>query len=73
MTLVWLKDTIERTVATYVEVLIGLLIAGWTDHIDWSFAKTAAVAAVPAALAVAKAALAELRPGTVSPASLTKP
>jgi hypothetical protein len=72
MNLAWLKDTVERTVATYLEVLFGLLIAGWTDHIDWSFGKSAAVSAVPAALAVMKAAFAELRSGTVSPASLTK-
>ena len=61
----WLKDTAERVVATYVEVLIGLLIVA--DAIDISVAKAAAVAALPAALAVLKAAIAT-RFDTNSPA-----
>lgn len=66
----WLVDTVERAVATYVEVFLGLLIAGWaTDKIDLSVLATAALAAVPTALAVLKAALADLKGGTVSPAS----
>ncbi|HEY1119905.1 MAG TPA: hypothetical protein VGE43_19475 [Acidimicrobiales bacterium] len=67
----WLIDTIERTVATYLEVLFGLLIAQWTtDKLDFTLLSTAALAAVPAALTVLKSAIAELRDGTVSPASL---
>lgn len=66
----WLIDTLERTLATYLEVLVGLLIAQWaSDKIDLTLLSTAALAAVPAALAVLKSAIAELRPGTVSPAS----
>lgn len=61
----WLRDTAERVVATYVEVLIGLLIVA--DAIDISVAKAAAVAALPAALAVLKAAIAT-RFDTNSPA-----
>lgn len=69
----WLIDTIERAVATYVEVFLGLLIAGWTtDKIDLSVLSTAAISAVPTALAVVKAALAEWKSGTISPASLAK-
>lgn len=69
----WLIDTIERAVATYVEVFLGLLIAGWTtDKIDLSVLSTAAISAVPTALAVVKAALAEWKGGTISPASLAK-
>lgn len=61
----WLKDTAERVIATYVEVLIGLLIVA--DAIDISVAKAAAVAALPAALTVLKAAIAT-RFDTNSPA-----
>jgi hypothetical protein len=69
----WIKDTVERALATYVEVLLGLLIAGWTtDKIDLSFLSSAALAAVPAGLAVIKAALASRATDTVSPASLVK-
>lgn len=71
MTKQWLYDTIERAVATYVEVFLGLLIASWTtDKVDLTLLSTAALAAVPTALAVLKAALADLKNGTVSPASL---
>lgn len=52
----WIRDTVERVVATYVEVLIGLLIVA--DSIDISAAKAAAIAALPAALTVLKAAIA---------------
>lgn len=52
----WIVDTVERVVATYVEVLIGLLIVA--DAIDISAAKAAAVAALPAALTVLKSAIA---------------
>lgn len=66
----WVVDTLERTVATYLEVLFGLLIAQWTtDKLDLSLLATAALAAVPAALTVLKSAVAELKGGTVSPAS----
>jgi hypothetical protein len=73
MNTVWLKDVAERTVATYAQAFIGLLLAGWTtDAVDLSLVQAAAVSAVPAALAVLKGALASKVPGTISPASLTE-
>lgn len=68
----WLADTAERTVATYLQVFVGLLIAAGigTPHVDTlSVAMTAAVSAIPAALAVLKAALAS-RFGAADSASL---
>jgi hypothetical protein len=52
----FLTDLSERTVATYLEVFLGLLIAdGFTDGVvDLSVLQSAAIAAVPAALAVVK-------------------
>jgi hypothetical protein len=66
----WLRDTVERTLATYVQAFIGLLLASAATSWDIATVKAAAVAAVPAALAVVKAAIARNVPGTVSPASL---
>ena len=69
----WLRDVIERTAATYVQAFLGLLLVGWTtDTIDLSIVQAAAVAAIPAALAVLKGAIASKVPGTISPASLTE-
>ncbi|MEV5953717.1 holin [Streptomyces sp. NPDC051987] len=48
-------DLAERTVATYLEAFLGLLLAG--SVVDLSAAKAAAVAAIPAGLAVVKGAL----------------
>lgn len=70
---VWLRDVAERTFFTWAEVFIGLLLVSWpTDAIDLSVVQTAAVAAVPAALAVLKGAIAAQVPSTVSPASLAE-
>lgn len=67
----WVRDTVERTAATWAQTFLGLLIAGWTtDAIDLAVVQSAAIAAIPAALAVLKAAIARNVPGTVSPASL---
>ena len=69
----WQRDTIERTVATYVQGFLGLVIAGWaSDAVDLAMIESAAIAAVPAALAVVKAAIARKVPGTMSPASLAE-
>ncbi|WP_435173315.1 holin [Actinacidiphila sp. bgisy145] len=51
-------DLIERTAATYVEGVAGLLLANSTGLLDLGADKAAAAAALPAALAVIKAALA---------------
>lgn len=72
MTLRALTDIAERTVTTYLEVFVGLLIAAGVgaprvDHL--SILSTAALAAIPAALAVIKGGLATLM-GPASGASL---
>lgn len=55
----FLIDLSERTVATYLEVFIGLLIASafFDGVVDLSVVQSAAVAALPAGLAVVKGAL----------------
>lgn len=68
---VFFRDLVERAVSTYVQALIGLLIA--SSVIDVAALKAAAIAAIPAALSVVKSILAERYiPGTVSPASLAR-
>lgn len=70
---VWIRDVAERTIATWVEAFLGLLLAGWsTNTVNLSVIESAAVAAIPAALAVIKGALAARVPGTVSPASIAE-
>lgn len=57
----FLYDVAERTMLTYVETFLGLLLAsGATDLVDLSAAKAAAVAALPAALTVVKSAVGTL-------------
>lgn len=63
----WLIDTAERTAATFCEVFVAGLVAGGT--LDLSTARSAALAAVAAALAVIKSALAT-RSGSSDSASL---
>ena len=67
----WAIDAAERIAATYVEAFLVLLAAGWTDKVDLSIFATALWAAVPAALATAKALVAQLR-GDPDTASLTR-
>ncbi len=52
-------DIAERTVATYLETFLGLLLAS-TTVLDLGVLKVAAIAAIPAALAVVKGGLAAL-------------
>ncbi|MFE5332962.1 hypothetical protein ACFRCG_41920 [Embleya sp. NPDC056575] len=62
-------DLVERTLFTYAEVVLGLMIASaTTSAIDLSVAKAAAIAGIPAALAVVKGALSSMvgTPGTAS-------
>ncbi|MGQ4514208.1 holin [Streptomyces sp. DW26H14] len=54
----FLLDLAERTGATYVETFAGLLLADTTHLLTLGDAKAAAVAALPAAFTVIKAALA---------------
>ena len=68
---VFIRDLIERAIATYIQTLLGLLIVSGVT--DLAVVQTAAIAAIPAALSVVKSALAEkYAPGAVSPASLAK-
>ncbi|WP_435058531.1 hypothetical protein [Streptomyces sp. bgisy060] len=64
-----LADIAERSVLTYAEAFLGLLLAsGTTDIVDLSALQSAAVAAIPAGLAVVKGAIGTLlgRTGTAS-------
>lgn len=55
----WLKDTIERTVATFAEAAIGVwILAGPADVFEITVLEGAASAGVIAGLAVVKAAIA---------------
>lgn len=66
-------DFAERVVATYVEVFLGLLIASWASVPEvgaLSVLETAAVAAIPTALAALKALVAKYR-GNGESASLS--
>lgn len=54
----WLIDTAERVAVTFAEVFVAGLIAG--GQLDLSTVQTAAFAGLAAALAVVKAALAQL-------------
>jgi hypothetical protein len=72
MTISWMRDTIERTLRTYVQGLLGFLVASWSGAIDLPTLQAAAWAAVPAAIAIIMSALATQTDGTVSPASFAK-
>lgn len=66
----FLTDLVERTVATYLEAFLGLLLAG--SVVDLSAAKAAAVAAIPAGLAVVKGALSSFVGSPKSAAALPR-
>ncbi|WP_149183328.1 hypothetical protein [Streptomyces sp. TRM49041] len=64
-----LADIGERAVLTYVEAFLGLLLAsGTTNVVTLSALESAAIAAIPAGLAVLKGAVGSIlgRPGTAS-------
>jgi hypothetical protein len=77
MTRKYLLDLAERTAATYLETLLGLLLVGWADWGTVSefldFGTSAAVAAVPAGLAVLKGGLARLRGDRENPSLVAPP
>ena len=70
----FLIDLLERSMATYVETFLGLLIASGlgTPADRMALLEKAAIAAIPAALAVAKAGLAKFK-GDPNSASLADP
>lgn len=53
----FLIDLAERAIATYIQALIGFLVAGATE-LNVSGLQAAALAAIPAALSVAKSLIA---------------
>lgn len=53
-------DTVERTIAAYVTTFLGLLLADGFNLADVPALKAAAIASVPAALSVVKAAVGSL-------------
>ena len=73
----YLLDLAERVLATYFETLVGLLIVDWADFTDIShfldFGTSAAVAAIPAALAVLKGGLARFRGDRENPSLVAPP
>jgi hypothetical protein len=69
----WLADTAVRAVWTFVLVALGAATAAAFDVFSASAWQAAAAGGAAAAIAVVKAALARLLPGTISPASLAKP
>ncbi|MFJ8603378.1 hypothetical protein ACIREM_32670 [Streptomyces shenzhenensis] len=64
-------DLAERTIATYLEAFLGLLLA--SSVVDLSTAKAAAIAAIPAGLAVVKGALSAFVGSSSTAAALPKP
>jgi uncharacterized protein involved in response to NO len=55
----YIKDLAERVLATYALTFLGLLLAAGYDWTDVSALKSAALAAVPAALQLVYSALAK--------------
>ena len=55
-----LLDTVERTAGTYAVTFLGLLLADGFDLTSVGALKAAAIASVPAALSVVKAAVGSL-------------
>lgn len=65
----FLVDLAERTISTYLQALLGLLLADSTHLLSLGALKATAIASLPAALAVVKGALAGSI-GTAGTASL---
>jgi len=75
MTKRYLRDLAERVLSTYAQAFIGLLLAsgfGVDGVLDLSSLRKAAIAAIPAALSLAKGLLARTV-GDEESASLAKP
>jgi hypothetical protein len=76
MTRKFLIDLTERVLSTWAEAFLGLLLAAWADVAViglLSVAETAAVASIPAALAVAKGGLARFRGDRENPSLVAPP
>lgn len=70
MNTIWLRDTAERVVATFLQAFLAALLAGPLDLVSVGTLRAAALGGIAAALSVIKAALATRLPGTISPASV---
>lgn len=71
---IWWQDMSVRAIWTFVITAAGTFVnTSWLDLISVQFWQGVAIAGGSAGLAVIKAALAKLRPATISPASLVKP
>ena len=66
----WVVDSAERVAATYVEAVAGLVLANMAGVTSLDTWRTAAVAALPAAVAAVKTVAAGMVGGTMSPASI---
>lgn len=69
----FLLDVVERTLATYAVTFLGLLLASGFDLTSLGALKSAAVAAIPAALTVIKGVLATFIGDPTSAAVLPRP
>lgn len=70
-TRVWAKDMAERSVKTFAEVFLALIVAGGTLAVDMPTIKAAALSAAAAAISVVVSALSLLR-GSPDSASLVE-
>lgn len=68
----WWTDALVRVGRSAAQGFVGALIASSANLIDLSSLRAAGIAAGLAALTAAKTVLAKARPGTVTPASLTR-
>lgn len=66
----WLIDTGERVLRTFLQTFISVMVASGTDWFNLSAVRGAAIAGGAAVLVVLSSALAALKNGTISPASL---
>ena len=69
----FLVDLVERTGATYVQAFLGFVLADTAHLMDISSLKSASIAALPAAVAVLKGALAVFAKGDGSASLLGTP
>ena len=67
-----LKDVAERAISTYVQSVVGLIVASGMTDLDLSTMKMIAVSAAPAALSILKSYAASILPIGDASGSLVK-
>lgn len=67
-----LKDVAERAISTYVQSVVGLIVASGMTDLDLSTMKMIAVSAAPAALSILKSYAASILPFGDASGSLVK-